>query len=296
MENENTAVALGAFDGLHPGHAAVIKEAVQKKKEGLVPSILTFTENPSKILTGKTAYLLAEEDKNAILREWGVERIFALDFSVVRELSPEEFFRKILLERCRAKTVVSGENFHFGKDARGDVVLLRQLCTQNGVEFIAVPPCTFLGAAISSTRIRAALGEGNIGLANQLLGRRFGFAFTVVEGNRIGRTLGTPTINQQLPQGFVKPKFGVYASLVTVDGRTLCGVTNIGVKPTVGKYDPLSETWIPDFYQDMYGQNIRVELLAFIRSEKKFDSLQKLCEEIRENAEKAREICAPYLK
>ena len=168
--------------------------------------------------------------------------------------------------------------------------LLRRLCQQAGAELYVAPPVREGEQKVSSTRIRAAVEAGDIPLANRLLGRPFGFEFEVVHGNRIGRTIGTPTINQHFPEHFILPRFGVYASCVHIGGRTYCGVTNVGVKPTVGSDRALSETWIPDFSGDLYGKTLRLELLAFIRDEKKFANLDALKAEIRRNEKQARKI------
>ena len=149
---------------------------------------------------------------------------------------------------------------------------------------------------MSSTRIRAAVEAADIPLANRLLGRPFGFSLEVIHGNHIGTGLGTPTINQAIPDNFVLPKFGVYASWVRVGGKYFAGVTNIGLKPTVGSDRVLSETWMPDFSGDLYGKRVRLFLLRFLRPEKKFGSLQELKEEISKNARQAKEIaraCPP---
>lgn len=294
-DTQATALALGAFDGLHRGHREVIGAAVREEKAGLVPAVLTFAEDPSMLLTGKTDYLQTREEKEAFLREWGVKSIFTLPFEKVKDNSPREFFQEIVLKGCQAKVLVCGWDFRFGKGAAGNTDVLAALCKEQGLKLLVLPPLLEGGQPVSSTRIRRALENGDAALAERLLGRPFGFSFTVVEGNRIGRTLGTPTINQQLPEGFVMPKFGVYASIVHVDGEKRCGVTNIGVKPTVGHYKPLSETWIPEFQKDMYGMNIRVELVEFIRGEKKFESLDALRAEIFDNAAKAKALCAGRL-
>ena len=287
-----SAVALGAFDGLHLGHMKVIGEAVRSRFE---PSVFTFEEDPSKFTKGRAEYLITKEDKLKALEKSGVRNLFSFDFQKIRELPPERFFTEILIGKCRAAMLTCGENFRFGKGAAGDTQLLEKLCRENGVTLKICDPVNLQGEIISSTGIRAALKNGDVKAANRMLGHHFYFTQPVIGGNRIGRTLGTPTINQLLPEGFVKPKFGVYAALVDIDGDKHWGVANIGTKPTVGKYDPLSETWIGEFKGDLYGRKIRIELLDFIREEKKFDSLDALKAEIMRNAEIARALAEPYL-
>lgn len=290
-KTEGRALALGAFDGLHRGHMQVIDRAVAHKSRGLTPGVLTFSQDPSLWLEGHTDYLMTRDDKERILHSRGIEEIFNLHFEQVRNMPPKDFAEQKLFAQLNAKVLICGRDFRFGKNAGGNVDLLCELCQKKGIELNIIEPLMDEEQPISATRIRRALEEGDLSLAGRLLGRRFGFCFKVVEGNRIGRTLGTPTINQLLPRGFVRPRFGVYASLVYVQGMALCGVTNVGIKPTVGNYEPLFETWIPDFNRDMYGMEIRVELVEFLRDERKFAGLEALKAEIVKNAEQAKAIC-----
>lgn len=292
LEREDTpcSLALGAFDGLHRGHMAVIHAACAPGKEGQEwePAVFTFHSSPSgncAVLTGR--------DKERILEHAGVRRLYSLDFQEVRDWEAEIFVRELLFHTCNARRLCCGEDFRFGKGARGDVAMLGRLCEEAGVELYVVPPVTDGGEKVSSTRIRKAVEEGNIPLANRLLGRPFGFSLEVIHGNHIGGTvLGTPTINQAIPEGFVLPRFGVYASWCRVGGRYFYGVTNVGVKPTVGSDKVLAETWMPDFTGDLYGKRVRVFLLEFLRPEKKFDSMEELKAAIGENGRQAKAVAA----
>lgn len=288
-----SALALGAFDGLHRGHQAVIRAALEFGKksefgeENLEAAVFTFDRSPSgaaSVLTGK--------DKEHLLREMGVRRLYTVDFPSVRELSAEEFVREVLFARCGAKRLCCGEDFRFGRGAAGDAALLERLCREQGASITVVPPVLDEGEKVSSTRIRQAVERGDIPLANRLLGRPFGFTLEVIHGNHIGAELGTPTINQAIPEGFTLPPFGVYASWVQVEGGFYYGVTNIGVKPTVGSDRVLSETWLPKFSGDLYGREIHLSLLRFIRPERKFPSLDALKDEIIKNAREAETIAA----
>lgn len=292
LKREDTpcSLALGAFDGLHRGHMAVIHAACAPGKEGQLwePAVFTFHTSPSgncAVLTGR--------DKERILEQVGIRRLYSLDFQEVRNWEGETFVRELLFDICGARRLCCGEDFRFGKGARGDVSLLRRLCQEAGVELYVVPPVTDGGEKVSSTRIRKAVEEGDIPLANRLLGRPFGFSLEVIHGNHIGGSvLGTPTINQAIPEGFVLPRFGVYASWCRVGGRYFYGVTNVGVKPTVGSDKVLAETWMPDFTGDLYGKRVRVFLLRFLRPEKKFGSLEELKEAIVKNGEQAKAVAA----
>lgn len=282
------AAALGSFDGLHLGHRQVIGNTLSAP--GLRPAVITFQQNPSVSLQKKPVPLLTtNEQKLALLEEMGVEVVYLLSFEQIRDMEPEDFV-EALYRICRVRALSCGFNFRFGKNGRGDAGLLKELCREKGIELSVTPPVSVAGETVSSTRIRACLEQGDVQQAGQLLGRPFGYDFEVTHGRQLGRTWGTPTINQPFPAGYVLPRFGVYASLVEVEGQKYYGVTNIGVKPTVGSDCALSETWIPEFSGDLYGKKVPVELLDFIRPERKFDSLDQLKNEILENGVLARKI------
>lgn len=282
------AAALGSFDGLHLGHRQVIGNTLSAP--GLRPAVITFQQNPSVSLQKKPVPLLTtNEQKLALLKEMGVEVVYLLPFDRIRDMEPEDFV-EALYRVCRVRALSCGFNFRFGKSGRGDAGLLKELCREKGIELSVTPPVSVAGETVSSTRIRACLEQGDVQQAGQLLGRPFGYDFEVTHGRQLGRTWGTPTINQPFPAGYVLPRFGVYASLVEVEGQKYYGVTNIGVKPTVGSDCALSETWIPEFSGDLYGKKVPVELLDFIRPERKFDSLDQLKNEILENGVLARKI------
>ena len=282
------AAALGSFDGLHLGHRQVIGNTISAP--GLRPAVITFQQNPSVSLQKKPVPLLTtNEQKLALLKEMGVEVVYLLPFDRIRDMEPEDFV-EALYRVCRVRALSCGFNFRFGKNGRGDAGLLKELCREKGIELSVTPPVSVAGETVSSTRIRACLEQGDVQQAGQLLGRPFGYDFEVTHGRQLGRTWGTPTINQPFPAGYVLPRFGVYASLVEVEGQKYYGVTNIGVKPTVGSDCALSETWIPEFSGDLYGKKVPVELLDFIRPERKFDSLDQLKNEILGNGVLARKI------
>ncbi len=284
---KNTAIALGAFDGLHLGHKSVIDEVLKSEYNS---SVFTFVENPSKKLTGKTEYLLGEKQKEEVLSQWGIKNYFCIDFSEIMEMAPETFVEDLLIKKLDARLVSCGKDFRFGKNAKGDVELLEKICSANGVRLVVVEDLCLNGERISSNNIRNAIKNGDMKSACEMLGRYYTFTLPVVEGNRIGRTLGAPTMNQKMPEGFSLPKFGVYASNVIIDGKNYYGVTNIGTKPSIGKYDPLAETFIPDINMDLYTKEIKIEVIEFIRAEKKFNSLEELKNEIGKNAKTAKEI------
>lgn len=280
------SLALGAFDGLHRGHMAVVSAA---RDPALPAGVFTFTMGPK----GAPA-LLTPEDKLLLLEKAGMRYVYRIDFEALRHMDAQAFVEDILFEKCRAARLCCGEDFRFGSGARGDVDLLSRLCARAGAQLTVLPPVREDGEKISSTRIRAAVGQGDIPTANRLLGRAFGFSLPVIHGNHIGHTLGTPTINQAIPVGFSLPRFGVYAAWCLAKGEYYCGVTNIGVKPTVGSDYVLAETWMPGFSGDLYGYPVRLFLLEFIRPERKFPSLDALKEEIKRNALAAEEVAGRF--
>ena len=285
------ALALGTFDGLHRGHLNVLNEAKAFALEGFVPAMLMFDTHPQSVLKGfAPPLLITSEDKEILAKQNGVLPVH-ISFQEIRNLSPEEFLRDILINRHNVGAVVCGENFLFGKDGGGNSKILCELCEKYGVVYRMAKSTMYKGEMISATRIREALANGDIKTANEMLGRNFSYDFLVVEGNKIGKKiLGFPTINQHFPTGFINLKHGVYASQSTVDGKIYPSVTNFGCHPTIGGDKVLSETCILGFDGDLYYQKIRVELLDFIRAEKKFNSKDELKAQIDADSKSAIEI------
>ena len=289
-EKQNCAVALGFFDGVHRGHRKVLGGAAAQRANGLLPVCLTFSESPKAIIGGSAIpFLMTREDKLRVLEQIGLEHVFFSDFRAVMHLSAREFFEKILIDTLRAKQIFCGFNYRFGKHAAGDTALLQTLCDEFGVALTVAPPEKDGEDVVCSTLIKRLIAEGNVRRANELLCGRFGVREVIRHGRHLGHELGAPTINQPLTKGLVVPKFGVYASEVTLEsGERYGGVTNIGVKPTVGGTTPLWETWMPAYRGgEIYGETADVRLLDFIRPEKKFDSLDALKDEILRNGEQA---------
>ncbi|MGI6264148.1 MAG: riboflavin biosynthesis protein RibF [Acutalibacteraceae bacterium] len=282
------AVALGVFEGLHVAHRAVISEAVGQN--GLCGAVFTFAGPLPK---GDGGALMTADRRRLLLENMGVDEVFTADFAAIRDLSPADFVRQVLKDDLRAERVVCGDNFRFGKGGAGTVDTLRALCAENGITLTVVPAVTVENEPVSTTRIRRLLANGDIPAANRLLGFPFELRAPVVHGRRLAREWGMPTINQPLPRGLAPLRYGVYASAVEIDGRWHPGVTNIGVKPTVGAEQPLAETWIPGVEADLYDQTVRVLPLRFLRKEERFPSLDELREQIRRDADAALEAVAP---
>lgn len=278
-------VALGAFDGVHLGHRAVITTAaslLEPARVGKTPMRLSVF-----CLCGlnKAPCLCNEETQYEQLSLTGAHELLETEFEAVRTLSPEAFVCDFLRDTLHAEAVVCGFNFRFGHQASGDAAILRRLCAEQGITVRVVEPVTDeTGEAISSTRIRALLAAGDMPTASRLLGYPFTLHFPVVHGQHLGNKLGFPTINQPLPADFIAPRLGVYASAVIVDGHVTYGVTNIGTHPTVGQGTLTAETWIPDFNGDLYGKHVPVTPIQFLREECVFPSLEALSAQVKADA------------
>ena len=269
---ERTAVSLGIFDGVHIGHRAVLNSA---KKSGLKTAVFTFLSE-TVTTKGNKGVIYTDKRKLEILKELGVEYILSPEFSAFRDMSAEDFVKEVLAGAFNAGEVFCGVDFRFGKGAAAGVSELSRLCFKHDIRLNVTPPVMYRGQAVSSTRIKNALIDGDISSANAMLYEKFGYFEKVIHGNEIGRTLNFPTINQVIPQKTVLPKFGVYITEVEVLGKTYRGVSNVGVKPTVGNKEPLIETHILNFSGNLYGESLKVRLVKFLREEKKFASLDEL--------------------
>ncbi len=282
-----TSVALGSFDGLHPGHQSVLSSALSLAGDGVTPVALLFDVHPLAVLRGAAPpLLLTDAQRDATLRAMGFD-IHTVSFAAVHDMAPEAFFAQVLCGQMRADALSCGYNYRFGRDGRGDVGLLRRLCAESGMRLHVSEPVLFEGEPISSTRIRMAVEEGDMQTAQALLGRPFSVAGEVIHGSENGRMLGYPTANQALPAGLVAPRFGVYASHLFWQGRRYDAVTNIGVRPTLPDDIPGAETHILDMQTDLYGQQIEVFLDRFLRPERKFGSLREVFDQVAQDVREA---------
>lgn len=280
---ENSAVSLGKFDGFHRGHRLLLDRILEHPK--FHATVFTFDG----ILNGKQIYL--EEEKRSLLERLGVEREVLFPFSEkTRSMTPETFIREMLVNQMDAKLICVGEDFHFGKDRRGDVDMLSKYAPQYGYELCVFPKIKEDGEVISSTRIRGELAQGRIEKANRLLGDPYFVRGEVVHGNALGRTIGMPTANLLPGEQKLLPAYGVYATRVEADGKVYGGVTNVGVKPTIGADRANVETTLLHFDGDLYGKQITVYFLEFLRPEQRFDSLEELKAQMSRDKAKAEKI------
>jgi len=278
-----SSVALGFFDGVHLGHAAVLQAA----DPALTPVVCTFSMDNAPVRKSSTPLLCTSDDRAARLAALGTKVLVELPFSAVSDWSAEQFV-DFLQQRLGAKELLCGYNFRFGHNAVADADRLFRLCGERGIGCKVLPPLCVQGQPVSSSAIRALLSEGNTEQAARLLGRPYSFAFPVVSGRQLGRQWNFPTINQHLPGSFVKPLFGVYASTVLLHGKRMRGVTNLGIKPTVGSDGVLAETYILDCDEDLYGLTLEVQLHRFLRREQKFADIALLRAQIAKDVEAAR--------
>ncbi|MBR5991871.1 MAG: bifunctional riboflavin kinase/FAD synthetase [Clostridia bacterium] len=287
-----SVVALGNFDGLHRGHMTVLNDALaMAKRKSAMPFALVFKEHPQTVLTGKEVPCLFTSDmRAAAFKKTGVT-LCLLEFSELKDMSPKEFFDEIIIKRMGAVGVCCGFNYNFGKGGEGTPETLKKLCENAGIEFSMSPEFDYEGQPVSTTRIKKALEKGKIETANRMLGRPYSFRLQVVDGDKRGRHLDAPTINQKADPHIVIPKYGVYMSKATVGDRSYLAITNIGVRPTFYEdAEPSIETHILDFEGDLYGKFVEIALLRFIRPEKKFASFTDLEVQIKNDEKKVRQL------
>ena len=255
MYKDRIAVALGDFDGMHRAHQTVVTGA---------SNVIVYCVNNRFSLLQKSIF--QQRYPNAV---------FA-DFDEIKHMQGEDFIEKILIEKFNAGVVLCGFNFRFGKMASRSAADLREYLEKKDIWVRILEHLDFEGEPISSTRIRKALQDGDVENANNMLGYNFTFESEVIKGDKRGRTIGFPTINQHLPDGLIVPKYGVYESRTFVDGREYKSFTNIGIRPSWRLEKPLCETHIFDFDGDLYSRNIRIELVKYKREEKLFNSVEEL--------------------
>ena len=290
-----SSVALGFFDGVHAGHRAVIGAAVETaRREGLTPRVFTFrpegADASRPVSKSGLTLLQREEQKEAVLEELGVEEVICPPFETFRSMTPEQFVQGFLGETLHARVLVCGFNYHFGRGGQAGVEELRALCAPLGIQVEALPPVLWQGGGVSSTRIRQCIREGQIEEAAAMLCAPFTLAAEVVHGKGLARTLSWPTINQLFPPDFTIPRRGVYWSQVEIGGRRWNGITNVGIKPTLHETNLTMETYILDYKGDLYGQELSVALLRFLRPESQFASVQALSQRILADIQTVRQL------
>ena len=288
---EPTVISLGKFDGIHRGHELLLEQLLKKKKEGLATVIFTFDIPPKKKLEEEDVKVLTtNEEKMHMFDTFGIDYLIECPFTQeVMSMEPEDFIR-MLVSKLSVKCIVAGEDFCFGHNRRGNYKMLQRYAELLSYEAIILPKMKEDARDISSTYVREEIAAGRIEKANKLLGYSYFVSGIVEHGNRLGRTIGFPTINIIPPANKFLPDFGVYITKVTIDGESYQGVTNVGCKPTIEGKNPIGiETYILDFNQDVYGKNACVTFLKKIRNECKFPNIEALSEQMRIDVNKAKD-------
>ncbi|GGZ11833.1 bifunctional riboflavin kinase/FAD synthetase [Shewanella fodinae] len=287
-------LTIGNFDGVHRGHAEVIANLVKKARQLELPAtLMTFEPQPQELFAGQNApaRISLLRDKIALLAELGVDRLLCVRFDKkFAQLPPEQFIESLLVDKLGVRYLVVGDDFCFGQQRRGNFDMLKQAGEQHG--FAVVNTDSFLvgDQRVSSTMVRDALAKGNLELTRRLLGHPFTLSGRVVHGQQLGRTLGFPTANIALKRQVV-PVRGVFAVRLSWPGSTpFDGVANVGFRPTVKGQNCLLEVNLFDFSGDLYGQRVEVELVAKIRDEKPFHSLDALQKQIMNDADKVKAL------
>lgn len=291
MMKKKKIYALGFFDGVHLGHQALMHKAGDLAREqGAAVCVVTFDRHPQSLFVDTPPKLINETpDRVELLKRFGAEDVLVLSVTEQTMAQSWEAFLIDLVEQG-AVGFVCGNDFHFGCRGEGNAEKLLSFCTQRGIACGVVEQQMLDGIRISSTYIRQLLESGQIERANAFLGHPHRLTEAVVAGRKLGRTIGIPTANLQIPENVIVPKFGVYACKAMVDGKEYLAVTNIGTRPTVGGHRVTVEPYLLDFSGDLYGKTLTLLFYAYLRPEKKFDSLEELKAEIEKNALQVREI------
>ncbi|WP_222564887.1 bifunctional riboflavin kinase/FAD synthetase [Novilysobacter antarcticus] len=294
-----SVVCIGAFDGLHRGHRALVGHAVERAQALQVPAVaLSFEPLPRELFArgAPPPRLLSPRAKAEGLCDLGIDQVGLLRFRKrMASMSAEDFVSEVLVRLLQAREVWVGPGFQFGKNRGGNLELLQQMGKQAGSGFTAgaIAPVTLDGERVSSTRIREALQAGDFATATRLLGRPYAISGRVVRGAQLGRTLGYPTANIRFG-GKTPALSGIYATWVHgVGEEPIASVSSLGTRPTVNGTEPLLEAHLFDFRGDLYGRRIKVEFVAKLRDEETFDDLPALTAQMHRDAEQARAILTP---
>ncbi len=293
MTEIKRAIALGFFDGVHIGHAALLERTKQRAREiGAVPSVLSFDVHPDTLVFGTPVPLInsAIGREDIIRREFGIQNVVFLHFNRTMMQMDWVDFIESLIRELNIGWIVVGHDFCFGYKGQGTAERLKAYCEGHGLGCDIIPPVRLDGQIVSSTRIRKLIEDGDMEQARRWLGHPHMLSDTVHSGYHLGQKMGAPTINMYFPEGVIVPRHGVYATKVVLeDGSSHVAVTNVGVRPTVSEGEHVSvESHLLDYSGNLYGRQARVEFYAFLRPETRFDDVEALGEQIHRDAENAR--------
>lgn len=290
-------LAIGVFDGVHLGHQAVISTSARHahSADG-TPVVVTFDPHPAKVLRPAEAphLLTATAHKIGLIRKLGVAHLLIIQFT--REFastSPEEFVRQLVTSSNPLREICVGHEWSFGRNRAGNLELLKQLGTELQFNVVGIPPVVTNGKVVSSTAIRQAIEDGDFDKAAEMLGRQYSIVGTVTGGEKLGKQIGFPTANLSAHSEQFPPN-GVYFAEAWIDGILYHGVLNLGFRPTVtrGSGQRILEVHLLDFDREIYGQDVEIRFLQYLRPEKKFQSVDALVRQIEADVQQARKLCA----
>ena len=296
---ENINLAIGNFDGLHLGHQKLIEKLIhQSKKMKIDSTIMSFLPHPRKFLSGKynNFNIISEDLKIKLLKQLGVKHYVILNFDqTIASLMPEEFIETILVKKLKIKNLVVGYDFKFGKERKGNIILLKEqsLIHNFTVSVLEQIKLKKTSEIFSSSLIRKNIQEGKVEKVNLCLGRNWSMGGTVVLGDKRATKMNFPTANI-IPPNLIHPKKGVYIIKAIYEGIYFNGVANFGVRPTVDGEKLLLEVHLFNFNSNLYGKDLTVEFLAFIRSEQQFESFEELKKQINKDIKKAQSYHSKY--
>lgn len=295
---QNTAVALGKFEGIHRGHQLLIHRVLDEEMHGLASMVFTFDRPPRITLKGDEGYrqIYTKEERHRILEQMDVdilvEHPFTKEFAA---LTPKRFIRDVLVAKAGARVIVVGKDFRFGKKRSGSVKDLYKYQEEYGYQLVVIDKLQMDGKDVSSTRIRACLEKGDMESAERLLGRTFSISGPVIHGKQLGRKIQIPTINLIPGKEKLLPPMGVYISRIREGDSVYFGMTNVGMKPTVKDSPEVNvETYIFDYDGNLYGRDVRVELMHHTRPERKFANLEELKSQLDLDLRDGRDYLARY--
>ncbi|WP_018620388.1 bifunctional riboflavin kinase/FAD synthetase [Spirosoma luteum] len=292
----NAVVTSGTFDGVHRGHQTILARLTEVAKASNGESVLiTYWPHPRTVVSNDSQnlkLLTTLDEKASLIDQAGVDHLVIIPFTrSFSQLTSEEYINQILIEKIGTKKLVIGYDHRFGRDREGGFEYIKAHQHEYGFEVEEIPRQDVDAVGVSSSKIRAALNEGNVRTANQFLNRPYSLTGTIVKGRQLGRTIGFPTANMQVDDAAkLIPANGVYAVSVEYGGQTLGGMLNIGFRPTVAGTHQTIETYIFDFDKDIYGEHMTLRFREFLRPEQKFDGLPALVAQLKRDEEAARAV------
>ena len=293
LDPNDRVLALGFFDGIHVGHAALINKIKQRAEEtGAEPAVLTFDVHPDNLVFKKTVPLInsAEDRENILSRCFGIDDVVVIHFNQrVMHMDWQDFIDE-LIDEMNLRWIVVGHDFCFGYKGLGTAEKLKAYCAERGVGCDIIPAVCRDGVVVSSTLIRQLIETGEMEKANEYLGHPHTLTDVICTGYHLGTKMGTPTINMSFPQGVIIPRHGVYAAMAYIDGQEYMSVTNVGIRPTVSDSGNVNvESFLLDFCGNLYGHRARIDFYKFLRPERKFDDVNELAAQIKSDAQTTRE-------